>query len=355
MSNQVMPGMGVQEWTQTMRSGYIRAHLYFALYRTGVFSALQDEGGKTVTELSRETGVDEYLLENVFEFVKYSDVILDQDNDKYLLTEAGKQWVFDDTFATFAWGAVGGCACIMSNISELLKGEKTYGIDIERPGDIVARGSKLTGLGSYDWILTRLRNLDIGVLADLGCGSAELLKTFCNFEAGLKGVGIDISDGALVEARENVRSANLEHRIRLLQGDIERPASFASQIEDVQAINAMMVMHEFLRDGENHLIEILKNMASTLKGKYLCITEMSYPTEEEYWSMDILDRIHMLMSQLIVHPFTGQGVPIRFDRWLYLFNQAGLEVLEDNVDDITSNADRSKKPYGRLVHFLIRL
>lgn len=356
MRNQVTPYHGVQEWTQTMRSGYLRAHLYFALHKTGVFSKLVEQStGITITELSEETGVNEYLLENVFEFIKYSDVILDQENDRYLLSDVGKEWIFEDTFTTFAWGAVGGCACIMSNISELMTGEKRYGIDFERPGDVVARGSKLTGAGSYAWILSRLRDLKIGVLADLGCGSAELLTTFCKRDAELKGVGIDISRGALEEAQQNVKSANLEGRVRLVHGDIERPASFAAQIEDVEAINAMMVMHEFLRDGEENLIKILKNMSKTLKGKYLCITEMSYPTDQEYWSMDPLDRLHMLMSQFIVHPFTGQGVPIRADKWLSLLKRADLELIEDNVDEINSDISRSKKPSGRLAHFLIRL
>ena len=54
----------------------------------------------------------------------------------------------------------------------------------------------------------------------------------------------------------------------LVQGDLYKPLTYSSKIKDVDGFNAIMVMHEFLRDGKEKVIQMFKDMKKEFKGKY---------------------------------------------------------------------------------------
>lgn len=335
-------GQDLKSWAQSIRNGYARAFIIFALHETGVFDALRSGEAKTAEELATACHVNAHILDGVLNFLAHADEVLVKKGDRFSLTERG-EWLFADSVRAMSFGAVGAYACLLYELVPTLRGEKRYGVDFERRGDLVAKGSYYTGKQSYPWVVSELSRLGVESVADLGCGSAEVLISFCSLDLTLRGVGIDISPGALEEARRRVQTAGLTDRIRLLQGDITRPESYEAEVKDVQAFNGIMTFHEFLRDGEEAVVEIFRRMKRRFPGRYLLIGEFDRVSDEEFQAMAFPDRIHPLFYQYIIHPLTWQGLPIPRASWLRLFERAGLEIL--NVKD--------GFPF-RLVEFVLR-
>jgi len=297
------------------------------LHETGVFETLRADGPKSVVELAHIHGLRPRLLDGILHFLLHSDCVLEKAGDQFGLTSRGREYLFTDQVLTMAYGAIGAYSCLLYELVPTLRGQKTYGVDFERPGDLLARGSFYTGRGNYQWIVSELRRLGVTHVADLGCGACEVLIAFCQLDPSLQATGIDISPGALKEAGERLAGVGLADRIRLVRGDVTKPETFEAQVKNVGAFNALMAFHEFLRDGEEAVVEILRRMQKLFPGKYLILGEFNPLTDEEFQALPYARRMHPLFYQHIIHMLTPQGQPISKERWLALFSRAGVKVL----------------------------
>lgn len=336
-------GTDLKSWAQNIRNGYIRAFLIFALHETGVFEALRRRGNRTSAELAAECHLDPHLLEGALNFLAHADRVLAKREGRFSLGERG-EWLFADPVLAMSYGAVGGYSALLYNMVDTLRGRKRYGVDFVRPGDLIAKGSYYTGKGNYPWVVSELSRLGARVVADLGCGSGEVVISFCRLDPSLRGVGIDIDSAALSEAERRARDAGVGDRIRWMIGDVQRPETWANEAADVQAFNAIMVIHEFLRDGEEAVVEMFRRMKEQFPGRYLLMGEFDRLSDEELEQMPYPDRIHPLFYQEIIHPHTWQGLPITKAAWLRILERAGLEIL----------AVKDDFPF-RLVEFVVRL
>ena len=337
-------GTDLRTWSQSIRNGYIRAFIIFALHETGVFDTLRKSGAQSSDELAAHCSVNRHLLDGVLHFLLHADVVLAKDSDeRFRLTRRGEEWLFSDAVLAMSFGAVGAYSPILSELVPCLREEKRYGVDFEREGAYLAKGSYYTGRSNYPWVVSRLRDLDVRTVVDLGCGSANVLISFCQIDTELRGIGIDIAPRALEEARRRVEAEGLQDRIELQLGDLTDPSTYASAVERADAFNGIMVFHEFLRDGEEAVVDIFRAMKERFPGRYLLVGEFDRLTDDEFGAMPYPDRIHPLFYQHAIHPLTWQGLPQPKDKWLELFERAGLELVEVN----------DAFPF-RLVEFILR-
>jgi SAM-dependent methyltransferase len=335
-------GTDLKSWSQSIRNGYIRAFIVFALHETGVFDALKRRGGWTAQDLATECQVDPQLLEGTLNFLAHADRVIEKTDGRFSMGEHG-DWLFSDQVLTMSFGAVGGYASLLFNLVDTLKGRKRYGRDFIRPGDLIAKGSYYTGKSNYPWVVSQLSQLGARVVADLGCGSGDVVIAFCKLDPSLRGVGIDIAPAALEEASRRAEDAGVAGRIRWLLGDVQRPETWSAKAADVQAFNAIMVIHEFLRDGEEAVVEMFRKMKEQFPGRHFLMGEFDRVSDEEYERMPYPDRIHPLFYQEIIHPHTWQGLPITKGAWLRIFERAGVQVVTIKEDF----------PF-RLVEFVVR-
>lgn len=319
-------GRDPKSWIQGIRNGYTRAFILFALHETGVFEALDSGPAKTVEELAAECRLDPVLLDGVLNYLTYADAVLQKEGEHFSLTHQGR-WLFEDSTLAMAFGAVGSYACLLTELVPALRGQKRYGVDFERRGDLLAKGSYYTGRGNYPWLVSQLGRLGVRTVADLGCGSADVLIEFCKLDSRLKGVGIDISSQALRVAQARIDEAGLGSRIRLVQGDLTHPETFGKEVQEVEAFNGTMVLHEFLREGEAAVEEILRRMKQHFPKKYFLLGEFNRVSDQEFKNLPYPDRVHPLFYQYIIHPLTRQGMPLPKEQWLNIFKKADLRLL----------------------------
>ena len=121
--------------------------------------------------------------------------------------------------------------------------------------------SVLTGQANYPWVIAKLKKLKVKTVVDLGCGSGDIIIHFCKRHKELRGVGLDIDKGAIQEAKKNVKKAKLTKKNDLIKGDMINPKTYSKKLKhkgNQLAFNAIMALHEFLRDGEMAVVNILK-------------------------------------------------------------------------------------------------
>jgi SAM-dependent methyltransferase len=302
------------------------------LQRTGVLTALRQAGseGATVDRLAREAAIKADVLAPCLFYVLLADRVLQRVGEAWAFTEFGRK-AFDSGVENSLTAFVGAYGCVLQELPATLKGERTYGIDFERRGEMVALASLGATRVGFPFIIERLRRDGVRCVVDLGCGAAGVLLEFCALDSGLRGIGIDISVAAIAEARLNVERAGLASRIEFLAADLTDIARWKRCLNDspVSAFHCTGVLHELLRDGERAVVGFLRSMRTLFPGCLFFLGEFDGRTEEDYRCVEEpLLRVKDLWYQDLIHPLTGQGKPQPREVWLKMIATAGISVLE---------------------------
>lgn len=256
---------------------------------------------------------------------------------------------------TFCWGAVGGYSIVLTELIPALRRKVKYGVDFERNGEYLAVGSLLTGRGSHGWVLDYIIKVGTKRLCDMGCGSAVVLTAFLEANPSLKGVGLDVSDGFLAEARRRIKTMGLEGRAELIKGDIAKLDTYIEQLGDVDCFNAMMVIHEFLAYGDQKVVDILQRMKAAFPGKMMIISEAIPYSEEEFRQLPWEDRPHPASNQYMFHGLTWQGIPQKPEVWFKIFEKAGVKVQDFHGGHSFQPGDKRMTQYAsRMGHYVLR-
>lgn len=317
-------------WRESIRNGYIRMHLLYALEETKVFDALRraDATGRTAGELAAECDLEPRILEGALDYLTFSDVVLTKTDGRYALSAQGRDWLGQDATLNMTY-MMEAYAPLLEELLPALRRAQVYGRDFTRDGGLLAFASLKGTRGTYPWIVEKMRSLGVEIVADLGCGAGGLLTDFCQLDPGLRGVGVDRDPGAVEEARRQMRAHGLADRVRIVQGDLVNPATFATELQDAQAFNALGVVHEILGDGEQAVVQMFQRMKQLFPGRYFFLGEFNKLPDEDWAHIPPADRMKKLHYQHIMHPMSNQTLLPRAG-WLALFERAGITCLEVN-------------------------
>ena len=322
-------------WTQSIRRGYAMSFLLFAFHDNGVFDEIKNNTSRNSDQISKKLGLNKKVLESGLNFLVNSDnSILKDVKGNYKMSETGKKRLYSDQARAMSIGAIGAYHTLLTNYSSMLKNEITYGKDFVRDGRLVAISSVLTGKSNYSWVAKKFKDLKVDTVIDLGCGSGDIIIDFCKRHNSFNGIGLDIDPAAIKVAEENVKQNNLNSRIELITGDMLEPKTYSHKITskgDKVAFNAIMALHEFLRDGEEAVINILKKMKKEFPGSYFILGEFNKCSDNEFQQIPIYDRMHMLFYQEIIHGLTNQGLA-SLDEWKEMFKKSDVELVEYKSD-----------------------
>ena len=328
-------GDNVTHWTQSIRRGYAMSFLLFSFHDTGVFDELKNNDSLSSDQISKKLGLNKKILESGLNFLVNADnSITKDDKENYRLTEIGKKRLYSDQAMAMSLGAVGAYHTLLTNYSSMLKNQIIYGKDFIRDGRLVALSSVLTCKSNYSWVAQKFKDLNVDTVVDLGCGSGDIIIDFCNRHKSFNGIGLDIDPAAVEVARKNVKKNNLEDRIELITGDMLEPKTYSDKIlskGEKVAFNAIMALHEFLRDGEQAVIDVLKKMKNEFPGSYFVLGEFNKCKDDEFQKIPIYEKMHMLFYQEIIHGLTDQGLA-SLESWKKMFKAADVELLEYKSD-----------------------
>tara|TARA_B100001769_G_C22090418_1_gene588089 strand:+ start:89 stop:1132 length:1044 start_codon:yes stop_codon:yes gene_type:complete len=327
-------GSDITHWAQSIRRGYAISFLLYSFHESGVFDSLKSLKALTALQIARKNKLNLLALEHGLNFLVDSDNSIKKIGKKYKMTKIGRDRIFSDQVRAMSLGAVGAYHILLTNYLDTLKNKKKYGKDFMRDGALVAKSSVLTGKANYSWVANKLKTLNVDTVVDLGCGSGDIIIDFCKRQKTFKGVGLDISKSALKVAKINVKKNKLSTRIDLIHGDMKNPATYSSKLKSSNnklAFNAIMALHEFLIDGEEAVINILKKMKKKFPGSYFILGEFNKASHSEFQNIPIYKRMHMLFYQEIIHGLTDQGLT-SFDGWKRIFRKSGVKLIDYKKD-----------------------
>jgi ubiquinone/menaquinone biosynthesis C-methylase UbiE len=324
-------GKEITDWTQFIRRGYALSFLLYSFHDTGVFKYLKDGKKRSIKEIAKKLKLDEKILSGGMNFFANADNSIVKDKSgKFKISKIGKKRIFANQTLAMSLGAVGAYNIILTQYAAAMQKKKIYGKDFVRDGRLVATSSVLTGQANYPWVIEKLKKLKVKTVIDLGCGSGDIIIHFCKRHKELRGVGLDINRGAILEAKRNVKKAKLNNRIDLIQGDMINPRTYSKKIKHKGkqvAFNAIMALHEFLRDGEVAVINILKKMKKEFPGSYFILGEFNKASDSEFAKIPLSKRMHMLFYQEIIHNLTNQALANK-KTWKKIFKKANVKLLE---------------------------
>jgi uncharacterized protein (TIGR03000 family) len=112
------------------------------------------------------------------------------------------------------------------------KGDTLFIRFVETPQPIVDAMMKLAGVGKND------------VVYDLGCGDGRIVVTAVKKFNAKRGVGVDLKEERLKEARANAKKAGVEDKVEFRQGDVLK-------VKDISEATVVML---YLSDDLNLLL-----------------------------------------------------------------------------------------------------
>jgi SAM-dependent methyltransferase len=288
-------------------------HALDAFARTGMAARLA--GGRAVTEEEAIGDLDPHLAGNLLRYLGIRGVVR-ADDEGVALTSRGEALLSEVSVAQLgfyleAYGPV------TQHIPDMLGGRMTYGVDVERNGEALGRHcATLFRTFHTAVVLKALEGSDARHMLDLGCGGGQLLVDACIRDPGLRGVGLDISPGAIEFARELAEREGVADRVSFVVGDAFAPETWPAECHEADSLCAVGVVHEHFRAGEQAVLDILETYAGLLRGgmKTFILGEPEIRFDDEENDADLY----------LVHIFTAQGFPREHRRWLELLERSSV-------------------------------
>jgi len=308
--------------------GYTVCSCVWALLETGTLDRLLEADTASVEALAEEGGLQRHVLDSILDYLDGLSLVRVDGGEVRALPKLRRLMAEPRGFfeLTYAYEP------IFHRLRDLLCGKASYPDDVDRLGKYVGRGSGQLCLSlPYPVLVDMLRRHGARVVLDLGCGDLAFLLYLCEAIPEIRAVGIDI-DGPTVEyAREVLAAVRFGDRIEVHEADMFDLAAIAAAHPEIDAVTAVDTYHEYLSEGEEKVVGLVKQLRSAFPKALLYVGEFCKQPHEKL-------RRHptAFLEHHLFHDLTNQTIA-NADRWRAMFAAADLEVLEEKVFDIVGH------------------
>jgi len=316
-------------WRSILRSGRIRrisqdtlrgfyaTRAIIALLDVGLFDELEERKTVHLAEFAARENLDFKVLQTLCDYL-YELRILKCEGESYALDSDGElisESMKGVYYITQAYEDA------VHNLELLLRKEKTYGLDIQRRAELVAKGSNWTGqLLAFPMVYEEIRRNDFHCILDLGCGDGAFLIGLCQRNPDVYGYGLDIAPEAIALGKRHLEDEDLQDRVQLFVGDIFDIGAIAGQLPAVDAATAVYVLHEF----QDRIIEVLGRFRAAFPQVPLIICEVIRHTPEE-----LRRKPGGVVEIQFFHELSNQRL-FTLEEWRSMFRQAGFADINEN-------------------------
>jgi cyclopropane fatty-acyl-phospholipid synthase-like methyltransferase len=127
-------------------------------------------------------------------------------------------------------------------------------------GDVVARFSKVAEPIIKDFITAIVSGKNPMRVLDVGCGSGIFLQSAHSANQNATGLGLDIDDAVVRQAKDNIATWGLTDRFDILHGDIRHPPE--EIVGPFELITLYNILYYFLDEDRIQLLHSLRSMLS---------------------------------------------------------------------------------------------
>lgn len=311
--------IGLNQAVKRYFRNYMICQCMIALSNIGALDEMTAEGSLDITEYASDKDIDFPTLKIICDYL-YVMNVLNKKSMQYSLTNYGYDL---STTSRGVFNFIYAYSPIFENLTAILKCEKQYGRDFDRLGEHVGRASaELAELFPFPISRSILKKYGFKTILDLGSGSGDFLIGFCRDES-IRGYGVDLSPDAVVYAARKAAEQHVESRVRFVVGDITKPDSFNKVDPKIDLITSMFVLHEFLSNGEERVIQVLKSIRQAYPNRHVLICELTKCSLEELKANPSGVAEHHLF-----HALSKQGLA-GVEQWHNIFNKSGYDLIEE--------------------------
>jgi ubiquinone/menaquinone biosynthesis C-methylase UbiE len=304
--------------------GYTATCCWWTLLNRGILDQLAERGSLDWRQFAQEKQWDEHVLEGIVEYLDGIGLLVLCDS-QVALSESGKILLAEPRGLIELLWAYEPC---FSNLSDLLTEQKTYGRDLERRITYVGLGSgRLCEQLPYPVMRRIVLDQGSKMVLDLGCGDMAFLAGLCDQDKQIRCHGIDFSEEMVRFDQEQLQTNNYDSRLTVQVGDMFALPEFPPELPEIDCITACDTFHEYLQDS-SRLIDLLQTLRKQFPQAMFVIGE--FCLQDPQWL-----RKHRTASleHHLFHQLSNQQIGTA-DQWRQIFQQAGLEILEEQIYDL---------------------
>jgi 2-ketoarginine methyltransferase len=292
------------------------------LFDTGLFDALA-EAASSAAALAACRAFDPVKLEALLKYLRNEGIVTERGGVYRLSAEGRALAEFRGWYTMF----VGGYAESFLQLGDRLRAG----------AGPATRNAAQVGIGScaishYDAIpLTRRLMSRAGTagrrLLDLGCGNARYLVEFCAAVPEIEALGVEPDPAGYAAARDHVRAAGLDHRIRLACASATEFMAGTDPFEPDFLVLGF-VLHEILgQSGVAGVEDFIQRTIRRFPDVHLIVIEVDDRIDRPA-SMGHGLALAYYNPYYLLHPFTQQRLEsVQF--WRELFGRVGLTILDE--------------------------
>lgn len=239
---------------------FIRMHFIFSAYESGLLNALSTPRSRDM--LIKELDVKRPEVLDALLEVGLASKELELNNGLFSIKGKRSKAIMGnngDMLAAMIQGNITYYSDSYRNVANRIHGGD-LGDDLGKIGDLVARFSKIAEPIIKNFISSIVRGKNPMRVLDVGCGSGILLKTAYDSNGNATGIGIDIDEKVVRQARANISSWGLSNRFEIRHGDIRHISGELMGTFDV--ITLYNLLYYFDRDERLSLLNSLQDLLS---------------------------------------------------------------------------------------------
>ncbi|HUU92231.1 MAG TPA: class I SAM-dependent methyltransferase [Phycisphaerae bacterium] len=308
--------------------GYAVCSSIWALLETGTLDRLLEAERVSVEALVKAGGLQRHVLDSVLSYLDGLSFIRVEGDQVRALPKLRRLMAEPRGFfeLTFAYEP------IFDRLRDLLLGNATYPDDVDRLGKYVGRGSGQLCLAlPYPVLADMLRRRGARQVLDLGCGDLAFLLYLCEAMPQVGAVGIDIDAPTVAYAREVLAAVPFGDRIAVHEADMFDLKAVAAAHPDIDAITAVDTYHEYLSQGEDVVVGLLKALRSEFPKALFYVGEFCKQPHDK-----LRRNPTAFLEHHLFHDLTNQTIADAH-AWRTMFAAADLQVLEEKVFDIVGH------------------
>lgn len=312
----------------------ILAQVLLALADAGFYEYVSAHPSFSEPAAIEALGLDPFTFKSVYEHLIGCGLLERVSDGQMRLTDSGRRY-----FNAYTRGVLniylGGYKQILSHLGSVLKKELSLADKaLARSTWHAAAGTaQATCAFTIPEVFEVIRRHRARCCLDLGCGTGDFLISFARLHPGSEGVGVDLSSAALSQARETAKLFGVDERLlfheaTIGRGSLELPKE---QLERIDIVTAMYMLHEFGRDGRGAVIDVLRSLREQLPGRVLLVLEVEACDPEALARQRPPPAHFGRLDYRLIHLLSGQGLPRSPADWNEIFSESGCEVIEPGI------------------------
>jgi SAM-dependent methyltransferase len=308
--------------------GYAVCSCLWAMLETGALDRLLAAESVSVDELLAAGRLDRHVLQSILSYLDGLSLLRFEGGQVRALPRLRRLMDEPRGFfeLTYAYEP------IFARLRDLLAGKARYPADAQRRGKYVGRGSgQLCRTLPYPVLADMLRRHGARRVLDLGCGDLAFLFFACEASPGLRAIGIDIDEPTVAYAREVLAASPYASRLSVRCADMFDLGALAREAADVDAVTAVDTYHEYLAEGEEKIVGLLRRLRAEFPRALLYVGEFCKQPHEK-----LRRQPTAFLEHHLYHDLTNQVI-VEAARWRAMFAAAGLAIIEEKVFDMVGH------------------